>query len=142
MGERKLIRLDAEDRARALSKIPLFTGCDDFQLRSIAEVSHLIAFDDGQVIVPEGEKGQGFYLVLTGGAKVQRDSSDVAALGIGDFFGEVSLIEGTPRTATVVADGHTVCLGILRSDFRALLVRQPRIAMRIIEAEGRRLPPE
>ena len=140
MGERKLIRLDAEDRARALAKIPLFAGCDDVQLRAIADVSHMLAFDDGQVIVPEGEKGQGFYLVLTGGATVQRDGEDVASLGVGDFFGEVALLEGTPRTATVVANGHTVCLGILRSDFRALLARQPRIAMRIIEAESRRQP--
>ena len=140
MGERKLIRLDAEDRARALAKIPLFAGCDDVQLRAIADVSHMLAFDDGQVIVPEGEKGQGFYLVLTGGATAQRDGEDVASLGVGDFFGEVALLEGTPRTATVVADGHTVCLGILRSDFRALLARQPRIAMRIIEAESRRQP--
>ena len=59
MSERKLIRLDAEDRARALAGIPLFAGCDDTQLRSIADVSHLLAFDDGQVIVTEGEKGQG-----------------------------------------------------------------------------------
>lgn len=139
MSERKLIRLDPEDRARALSNVPLFTGCDDGQLRSIAEVSHLIAFDDGQVIVPEGEKGQGFYLVLAGEALVMRDGSEVARLGTGEFFGEVALIEGTPRNATVLASGSTVCLGILRSDFRTLLVRQPRIALRIIEAEGKRV---
>ncbi len=142
MGERKLIRLDAEDRARVLAKVPLFAGCDDFQLRAIANVSHLIAFEDGHVIVPEGEKGQGFYVLLSGAAQVSRDSKDVARLEAGDFFGEVSLVEGTPRTATVTAAGHTVCLGILRTDFRALLVRQPRIALRIIEAEGKRLPPD
>jgi CRP-like cAMP-binding protein len=139
MGERKLIRLDAEDRARVLAKIPLFAGCDDPMLRSIAEVAHLIAFDDGQVIVPEGEKGQGFYVLLSGEAQVRRDDQDVARLATGDFFGEVSLVEGTPRIATVTAIGHTVCLGILRTDFRALLVRQPRIALRIIEAEGKRI---
>lgn len=139
MNERRLIRLDSGDRARALSRIPLFAGCDDGQLRSIAECAHLLAFEDGQVIVPEGEKGQGFYLILTGEARIVRDGEDIARLGTGEFFGEVSLLEGTPRIATVLASGSTVCLGILRTDFRALLVRQPRIAMRILEAEGRRL---
>jgi CRP-like cAMP-binding protein len=60
---------------------------------------------------------------------------------VGDFFGEIALLEGTPRTASVVAVGPVVCLGILRGDFRPLLVRQPRIALRIIEEEGRRTDP-
>lgn len=139
MSERKLIRLDAEDRVRVLAKIPLFSGCDDGQLRAIAEVAHILAYDGGQIIVPEGERGQGFYVLLSGEARVCRSDEDVARLGAGDFFGEISLIEGTPRTADVIADGHAVCLGILRTDFRALLVRQPRIALRIIEAEGKRI---
>lgn len=142
MNERRLIRLDADDTARALARVPLFAGCSEEDLRDIASLAHLLSFEDGAVIVPGGEEGLGFYLLLSGAANVLQDGKPINHLTAGHFFGEIALLEGTPRTASVVADGRTVCLGILRSDFRPLLVRQPRIALRILEVEGRRFDPE
>jgi ATP-binding cassette subfamily B protein len=141
MTVRKLIRLDPEDTARALASVPLFSGCSDEDMREIATLAHLLRFDDGAVIIPEGEEGQGFYLLMSGEARVLQGGVEVNRMKAGDFFGEIALLEGTPRTASVVADGPIVCLGILRGDFRPLLVRQPRIALRIIEEEGRRTDP-
>ncbi len=138
-SEPRLVRLDVEGRARALGRVPLFAGCDEYQLREIAECAHMLGFETGQVIVPEGEKALGFYLLLSGAAHIARGDDRVARLGAGDFFGEVGLIEGSVRTASVVAEEHTVCLGILRTDFRRLLVRQPRIALRILDVEAQRL---
>src|SRR2546427_1082548 len=132
MTDRRLIRLDPADTARGLAKVPLFRGCSDSDMLEIAACAHLIAFDDGSVIVPEGEEGLGFYLVLSGDASVVQDGAEINRLHAGDFFGEIALLEGTPRTATVYAVGHTVCVGILRGDSRPLLIRQPRIALRII----------
>jgi CRP-like cAMP-binding protein len=142
MTVRKLIRLDPDDTARALAKVPLFAGCTDDDVRDIAAIAHLLSFEDGAVIVPEGEEGQGFYLIMSGDAEVVRGGKRINRLSAGDFFGEIALIEGTPRTASVVAAGSVVCLGILRADFRPLLIRQPRIALRIIEEEGRRYEKE
>lgn len=139
MPGRPLIRLDPEDTVRALSHVPLFSGCSEEDMREIAGCAHLLAFDDGSVIVSEGEEGLGFYLVLSGEARVFQGGAEVNRLRAGDFFGEIALIEGQPRTASVAAVGRTVCLGILRSDFRPLLVRQPRMALRILEEEGRRI---
>lgn len=141
MAERRLIRLDPNDTARALAKVPLFAGCSDADLRDIAALAHLLSFEDGSIIVPEGEEGLGFYLILSGEATVVQAGREINRMGTGQFFGEIALLEGTPRTASVVASGRTVCLGILRSDFRPLLVRQPRIALRILEEEGRRVAP-
>jgi CRP-like cAMP-binding protein len=138
MSVRKLIKLDPDDTARALRRVPLFAGCSDEDFREIASLAHLLRFEDGAVIVPEGEEGLGFYLLLSGDAVVVRGGREVNRISAGDFFGEIALLEGTPRTASVVALGPAVCLGILRGDFRPLLVRQPRIALRIIEEEGRR----
>lgn len=138
MTARKLIRLDPEDTARALARVPLFAGCSGEDVRDIAEIAHLLRFEDGAVIVPEGEEGQGFYLIMSGEASVRQGDMEINRMAAGDFFGEIALLEGTPRTASVVAVGTVVCLGILRADFRPLLVRQPRIALRIIEEEGRR----
>jgi CRP/FNR family transcriptional regulator, cyclic AMP receptor protein len=107
-------------------------------VRDIAGVARLLRFEDGAVIVAEGEEGQGFYLIMSGEASVRQGGREINRMSAGDFFGEIALLEGTPRTASVIAIGAVVCLGILRADFRPLLVRQPRIALRIIEEEGRR----
>jgi CRP-like cAMP-binding protein len=141
VAERRLIRLDPNDTARALAKVPLFAGCSDHDLSDIAGLAHLLSFEGGATIVPEGEEGLGFYLILSGEASVVQGGREITRIGSGQFFGEIALLEGTPRTASVVATGRTVCLGILRSDFRPLLVRQPRIALRILEEEGRRIDP-
>jgi CRP/FNR family cyclic AMP-dependent transcriptional regulator len=138
MSVRRLIKLDPSDTARALGRVPLFSGCSESEVREIAGLAHLLSFEDGTVIVPEGEEGLGFYLLLSGEARVLQGEREINRMTAGEFFGEIALLEGTPRTASVVAVGSVVCLGILRGDFRPLLVRQPRIALRIIEEEGRR----
>ena len=142
MSDRRLIRLDPRDTARALAKVPLFAGCSPEDIADIAEHGHLLTFEDGAIIVPEGEEGLGFYLMLSGDATVVQDGREINRIAAGEFFGEIALLEGTPRTASVIAVGRTVCIGILRSDFRPLLVRQPRIALRILEEEGRRIDPK
>jgi len=139
---RRLIKLDPDDTARALSRVPLFSGCSDEDVREIATLAHLLRFEDGAIIVPEGEEGLGFYLLLSGEARVMHDDREINRMVAGEFFGEIALLEGSPRTASVVAVRSVVCLGILRGDFRPLLFRQPRIALRIIEEEGRRLSDE
>jgi CRP/FNR family cyclic AMP-dependent transcriptional regulator len=138
MSVRRLIKLDPSDTARALGRVPWFSGCSESDVREIAGLAHLLSFEDGTVIVPEGEEGLGFYLLLSGEARVLQGEREINRMTAGVFFGEIALLEGTPRTASVVAVGSVVCLGILRGDFRPLLVRQPRIALRIIEEEGRR----
>lgn len=139
MNGRKAIHLDIEDRIRALDSLPLLEGISSAERRELAEKAHILGFNDGETIVIEGEEGLGFYLILSGGARVLQRGAVINRIPAGGFFGEVSLLEGIPRTADVVADGPTVCLGLLRADFRRLLVREPRIAMTIIEEEGRRL---
>lgn len=139
MGAKRIIVLDVPDRVRALERVPFLKDCPSEELTEIAERSHLLTFRPADVIVPEGEEGLGFYIVLAGRARVLRRGSEVAQLVAGDFFGEVALLEGGPRTATVVAVEPTTCLGILRSFFRPMLVRNPRIALRILEEEQRRI---
>ncbi|MGH2793719.1 MAG: cyclic nucleotide-binding domain-containing protein [Actinomycetota bacterium] len=142
MTVRKLLRLDPDDTARALARVSLFAGSSEDDVRDIAAIAHLLSFEDGAVIVPEGEEGQGFYLIMSGEAAVVQRGKEINRLDAGEFFGEIALLEGTPRTASVIAVGPVVCLGILRADFRPLLIRQPRIALRIIEEEGRRYEKE
>lgn len=135
---RRIITLDVEDRAKALARIPLLAVLPYRELEDLALRSHVLGFADGDVIVPEGEEGLGFYVILTGAVSVIRDGEPIDTLHAGDFFGEVSLLEGVPRTASVIAVGPTTCVGILRSFFKPLLVRNPRFALQVLDEEARR----
>ncbi|TMK84105.1 MAG: cyclic nucleotide-binding domain-containing protein [Actinobacteria bacterium] len=134
----KSVSLGQAERARALTQMPILEGCPPPEVEQIASRAHVLLFEDGEVIVPEGEEGLGFYFITDGRVRVLRVGREIAELGAGDFFGEVSLLEGTVRNATVVADGTVVCIGILRSFFRPLLARNPRLALRILDMEIQR----
>lgn len=134
-----MLRLDVDDTIRALDRIPLLDGCSRRDLRDIADRAQLVAFDDGDEIVREGEIGSVFYLIVSGGAAVRRGGAEIALLQVGDFFGKESLLESTPRSASIHAAGPAVCFALRRADFRSILVRNPRLALRILEEEARRV---
>jgi CRP/FNR family cyclic AMP-dependent transcriptional regulator len=138
----KSVSLGLAERTRALSLMPVLEGCPPAEVEQIAGRAHVMLFEAGEVIVPEGEEGLGFYFITEGRVRVLRNGSEIATLGPGDFFGEVSLLEGTVRNATVVADGPVTCIGILRSFFRPLLARNPRLALRILDIETLRFAEE
>jgi CRP/FNR family cyclic AMP-dependent transcriptional regulator len=136
------LSIGVAERARALIQMPILEGCPVPEVEEIASRAHVLLFDDGEVIVPEGEEGLGFYFITQGRVRVLRANEEVATLGPGEFFGEVSLLEGTVRNATVLADGNVMCIGILRSFFRPLLARNPRLALRILDVETQRFEEE
>jgi CRP-like cAMP-binding protein len=136
------LSIGVAERARALTQMPILEGCPAPEVDEIASRAHVLLFDDGEVIVPEGEEGLGFYFITQGRVRVLRADEEVATLGPGEFFGEVSLLEGTVRNATVLADGNVMCIGILRSFFRPLLARNPRLALRILDVETQRFEEE
>jgi CRP/FNR family transcriptional regulator len=131
------VKLD-EDPLDALRRVPLFDRCPEDELAAIARDAVVIAYDDGEVIVPEGDEGSAFYVILQGRTRVTRAGADVAVLGPGESFGEVALLQDRPRTATVLAVGETTVLGILRAAFKPMLLRNPRVALRILEQERER----
>lgn len=139
MSDRRLLNLGADEKLRALENLPLLESCTPSERHALAESAHIVSFDDGDLILREGELGLGFYLVLSGSAMVVRGGEEINRIEQGGWFGEVALIENIPRTADVIAIGPVVCLGLLRTDFRRLLARAPRVGMTIIEEEGRRL---
>jgi CRP-like cAMP-binding protein len=134
----KSVSVGVAERARALSLMPVLEGCPPSEIEQIAARAHALLFDGGEVIVPEGEEGLGFYFIIDGRVRVMRGHDQIATLESGDFFGEASLLEGSVRNATVVAEGAVTCIGILRSFFRPLLARNPRLALRILDLETQR----
>ena len=86
-----------------LRAVPLFAGMTDRSLTSIADLAREATYDPASVIVREGEPGESFVVIVKGGATVDQEGRTVNLLGPGDFLGEIALIDGGPRTATVTA---------------------------------------
>lgn len=122
-----------------LARVPIFSHCTAEEVATIAGVAQESHFHPGQIIVTQGTPGQAFYLILEGRVEILRDSVSLGALGRGDFFGEMSLLDQAPRSATIRAIDQTTCLMLASWDFKAVLERHPSIAIKLLEVLSRRL---
>jgi CRP/FNR family transcriptional regulator, cyclic AMP receptor protein len=116
----------------ALAQVPLFSHLTRRQLRGVLDVAEEYVFEEGAELAKEGAPGETFFVILEGEAKVVRRGRTVARLQPGDFFGEISLLDGGPRTASVVAATPIRALLLLGDDFRTLLVEEPKLAAKIL----------
>lgn len=96
-------------------------------------------FPAERVIARQGEIGTGFFIVADGRVRVVRDGTAIAHLGPGEFFGELSVLDGGPRVAQVVADVPTVCLAIPTWDFEKVLREEPGVALAVLKVVAARL---
>jgi CRP-like cAMP-binding protein len=122
-----------------LSQVPLFAGLSRRHLRQLAEHADVVSFREGEKIVDAGQPGGTFYVVLEGEAKVVRGVRTIGRMGPGDFFGEISLLDGGPRTATVAAETPMTALRIFKRSFDRVVAQEPRVAAKILAVIARRL---
>jgi CRP/FNR family cyclic AMP-dependent transcriptional regulator len=125
--------------ANMLGSVPLFSGLEKKDLEEIAGIGKEVTFEAGRTILKQGEPGIGFLLILEGKAEVRRKGKVVAILGPGGFFGEMSVIDDSPRSADVVAIEPTRCFGVTAWSFTPMLRSNPSIAIGIITELVRRL---
>ena len=128
-------------REQALASVPLFASIPKRHLRSIAKLAAVPTFEPHAVIVKEGSSGSLFFAILEGTAKVIKGGKVIGRLKPGDYFGEISLLDPGPRTATVVAAERVTCLNLAGADFRAILTREPKLAMDIMRTLAQRIRP-
>jgi CRP/FNR family transcriptional regulator, cyclic AMP receptor protein len=119
--------------------VPLFDGFSRGHLRRLAAEADVIGFEAGRPIVEEGQAGEAMYVVLGGTARVVRAGRKVGELIPGDFFGELSALDGGPRTASVVADTPMEVLRLFRHTLRTMVEDEPALAMGLLEGLARRL---
>jgi CRP-like cAMP-binding protein len=131
--------LTQDRRATLLATTPLFAEVDAAGMERIAERAVEVAFAPDHVIARQGEIGTGFFVIVSGGARVIRDGAVIARLGPGEFFGELSVLDGMPRVAQVIADGPTVCLALASWDFEAVIHDEPVVALAVMRGLARRL---
>ena len=122
-----------------LGRVPMFSACNKRELDLIARRGTDVVFDPGAVVVREGSQGYEFFVIVDGKASVTRAGRDVATLGAGDFFGELSLLDRTPRNATVTAESRLETVVVSVQEFRALLEEVPALTYKLLAGMARRL---
>jgi len=120
-----------------LEAIPLFEGLSHKQLRKVADLADVARFMAGATLVKQGVVGDSFYVVLTGQAKVIANKRTLNRLLPGDHFGEISLLDGGPRSASVVAETEMTLVIITQKDFLAMLNKDPEITVCLLEGMAR-----
>jgi voltage-gated potassium channel len=123
---------------QTLAKIPLFSECTKKELQAVSRLVTPITVAAGKVLTKEGEAGREFMIIAKGTATVRRNGRKVASLGPGDFFGELALLAGVPRTATVTAETDMTVEALNRAEFASLLDESPSIARKVLSAVARR----
>jgi CRP/FNR family cyclic AMP-dependent transcriptional regulator len=134
------VQLFSQDtKADALGRCSFFGKLSRGELRELAKVTEDMEVDEGRALTREGAAGSEFFVIVDGEAAVTKDGADVRTLGPGDFFGEISLLEDRPRTATVTAKTPLRFFVLTRQNFRALLEKQPEIEQKVTSALEERL---
>ena len=125
--------------ADLLAQVPLFEGLSRRHLKQLAEHADEISFREGETIVEEDQPGGSFFVIVEGEVKVVQGGRAIATAGPGEFFGEISLLDGGPRSATVVADTPVVAIRLFKSSFDRVVTEEPQVAGKILAVVARRL---
>lgn len=127
------------DIDQTLAGIPIFSECTRKELKAISKLVTPVNIPAGKVLVKEGDPGREFMIIVSGTATVRRNGRKVASLGPGDFFGELAVLAGVPRTATVIADVDMTVEAMNRQEFSSLLDESPAMAKKILIGAVKRL---
>jgi CRP/FNR family cyclic AMP-dependent transcriptional regulator len=117
---------------KLLKAIPLFKGFSTTELLSINMVAKSKVYESGDTIVKEKAKGDGLYIIKRGRVRVVKtdsfgDEHVLAYLGSGEYFGEISLVDRAPRSASVIAEEESECVIIKHTDFQNLIAGNKEI---------------
>jgi CRP/FNR family transcriptional regulator, cyclic AMP receptor protein len=133
-------RKSKDAKVELLGGVPLFSACSKRELSRIASLADEVDVPEGKVLTREGDQGREFFVVVEGRARVLvGDRGRVSALGPGAAFGEMSLLDQGPRSATVEAETDMQLLVLDSRSFSALLNEVPSVARKVLAAMAGRL---
>jgi CRP-like cAMP-binding protein len=120
------------DIAAALGATDLFASLDRRALGRVAGSARVVRHQAGKQVTEEGGSGVGFHLILDGRASVDVHGSARRELDAGDYFGEISLVDGKPRSATVTAETDLTTASLTSWDFQPLLIEEPQVTKALL----------
>ena len=135
-----MLRKDA--KIELLKGVPLFSHCNKKQLASVAQLADLVQVPGGTELMHEGESGREFLVLVEGSGEVRRKGRKIDTIGPGDFVGEMALLTGAPRNATVKTTSDSTLLAVTGSAFGALLDESPDLQKSVLKALAERLDPQ
>ena len=128
------------DPTESLRRVPLLAGLDRKELELLAKLAKEQRYEPGATIVKSGASGHGLYIIKEGNVSVVRDGQKVASMGPGQFFGEISVLDGGPRTADVVAGADGLeTFALTKWTFEDLLKDHPEVAVSMLRVMTARL---
>jgi CRP/FNR family transcriptional regulator, cyclic AMP receptor protein len=122
-----------------LAEMPLFGNLSRRHLKRVASLARMRRFSAGTPIVRAGDAGSAFYVLVDGGVRVVTPKGRTRKLGSGDSFGEMALLDDSPRSASVVADSDVLAMTISRSAFGKLLRSEPALTYELLRTLAARL---
>lgn len=125
------MRLHKDAKAELIRSLPLFRDCTPSEVAEVAAIADEVDLSAGRTLAAEKADGQEFVVIIEGTATVTQGDTVVNTMGAGDFFGEIALVNGGPRTASVVADTSVHALVIEGHAFRRLLEDAPDIREKV-----------
>lgn len=126
-------------KVEALGRAALFEDLSRKELVQLARVSDDLEVEPGKVLCKEGEVGREFFVIIDGKVEVTKKGKRVATRGGGEFFGEIALLEQTPRMATVTAKTPVRLFVLTARDFRHLVDETPSVERKVLRALARRV---
>jgi CRP/FNR family cyclic AMP-dependent transcriptional regulator len=133
--------LHKDGKIELLKTVPLFSHCSKKQMGAVASLADLIQMPAGTRLITEGAEGREFMVIVEGTGEVRRKGRKIDTLGPGDFIGEMALISGGPRNATVLTTSDVSLLVVTARQFWKLLEEAPGIQTSVLKALGERLQP-
>lgn len=122
-----------------LGSVPMFALCSEHQLEALADRSRTVTCDPKTVVIAEGDDAESFYVIMSGEVEVTRDERFLATLTVGQYFGELSLLDPGPRNASITTTSDCVLAALSRDAFRATLDDFPELRDALLTGMARRL---
>jgi CRP-like cAMP-binding protein len=129
-------------KADLIARVPLFEKCSKRELGEVAALADELTLPAGRKLAAEGAQGYEFVVIVEGAANVTRGGKTINRLGAGDFLGEIALVTGRPRSATVTTSEPSRLLVMHAQAFRSLLRNLPGLQAKVLDAIAERLPAE
>jgi CRP-like cAMP-binding protein len=126
------------NKREALAQVPLFASLSPKHIKRLAKETLDYRYEPGQTFITQGDDGETLFVVLEGRVRIARNKRTVARVGPGGFLGEISVLQGRPRTASAIAEADTRCIVLHRDALRKLLADEPKAAWTMLgELAGR-----
>lgn len=128
-----------DEKLDLLRTVPLFTGLGEREIERISTLADVVDLPADRILTTQGQLGWEMFILVSGRAGVERDGKSINEVGPGEVIGEIALLDGGPRTATVTLSEPSRLLVLARREFHALMDEFPDIRLRVLEAVAHRL---